>query len=213
MGYSRGHGRSKSGGKNSGRARVRAGRVQGRRSSRAWHVGWPVDSSRRRWKQFVARPSSWAPKRCEVKARKPSDLSPCTPYASDSGGSFVTPQFRRTASVRGSFVNPGSGELLSLRDFVIEAARMMGGGPHRCWLRPVPFTASQGGSLLTPELKIDGGKVPAKRRKHGGGSALGLRSVPFTSEAPGGRPRSGGGGGSEELPHELMCDCDRCLNG
>jgi len=75
------------------------------------------------------------------------------------------------------------------------------------------FPACQGGSLVTPELKIEGQKMPAKRRKHGGGSALrGLRPVPFTSEAPGGRPRSGGGG-SEELPHELRCNCDGCLNG
>ena len=135
-----------------------------------------------------------------MRARKPSDLSPCTPYASDSGGSFVTPVLRRTASLR-------------LRDFVVVAPRMMGGGPHRCWLRPVPFPASRGGSLWTPELKIDGGKVPAKRRKHGGGSALGLRSVPFTFEAPAGAVRSAAKGGGSELPHELRCDCDRCLNG
>jgi len=105
-----------------------------------------------------------------VKARKPSDLSPCTPYASDSGGSFVTPELGRTASLRGSFVTPLR-EYFSLLDFVVEATRMMGGGPHRCWLRPVPFT----------------------------------------SEAPGGRPCAGGGG-SEELPHELGCDCEACLN-
>lgn len=67
---------------------------------------------------------------------------------------------------------------------------------------------TQGVSRVTRELRRSPQKIAGNRKNQGdgrragycqspgGGSALcWLRPVPFTSEAPGGRPRSGGGGG------------------